>query len=113
MDFRKFIRLLDSSSLAEIIFTDHVKWRLDERGIGSRTVEDILRKRQKDLRGVEQQGDSRFKLTYLHPEKEGMDLIIVVDVKERRSRMKLTVVTVFPQPSSRRIRVVDNERDGR
>ncbi len=109
MDFRKFVRLLDSSSIAEILLTDHVKWRMQERGLNPRVVEDLLRKRQKDLRGVEQQGKNRFKLTYLHPEVDGMDLIIVVDAKERRSKMNLTVVTVFPQPSSRRVRVMDDE----
>lgn len=109
MDFRKFIKLLDSSSIAEVLLTDHVKWRMKERGLNPKVVEDLLRKRQKDLRGVEQQGESRFKLTYLHPEREDMDLIIVVEVKEKRSKMNLTVVTVFPQPSSRRLRVVDNE----
>ena len=109
MDFRKFIKLLDSNSIAEIMFTNHVKWRVEERELNTRVVEDLLRKRQKALRGVEQQGEHRFKLTYLHPEKEGMDLIIVVDVKERGSKMRLTVVTVFPQPSSRRVKVVNDE----
>ena len=109
MDFRKFIKLIDSSGISEILFTDHVKWRMNERGLNPRVVEDLLRKRQKDLRGVEQQGENRFKLTYLHPERKDMDLIIVVDVKERRSKMDLTVVTAFPQPSSRRLKVMDNE----
>ncbi|WP_297463661.1 hypothetical protein [Thermococcus sp.] len=41
---------------------------------------------------------------------DDMDLIIVVEAKERKSKMRLTVVTAFPQPSSRRVKVVDNER---
>ncbi|MCD6523964.1 MAG: hypothetical protein J7K48_03065 [Thermococcus sp.] len=109
MDFRKFIKLLDSSSIAEILFTDHIKWRMSERGLNPRVVEDLLRNRQRDLRGVEQQGENRFKLTYLHPERDGMDVIIVVDVREKKSKMRLTVVTAFPQPSSRRVKVVEDE----
>ncbi|AMM53400.1 hypothetical protein TQ32_02020 [Pyrococcus kukulkanii] len=109
MDFMRFINLLRSSSIAEIVFTDHVKQRLEKRNISDKLVESLLRRRQKDLRGVEQQGKNRFKLTYVHPEKEDTDLVIVVEVRERKSKMKLVIVTVFPQPSSRRIRVVDNE----
>ncbi|MFA4640695.1 hypothetical protein [Pyrococcus kukulkanii] len=41
------------------------------------------------MRGVEQQGKNRFKLTYVHPEKEDMDLVIVVEMRERKSKMKL------------------------
>ncbi|WP_297506271.1 hypothetical protein [Thermococcus sp.] len=41
---------------------------------------------------------------------DGMDLIIVVEARERKSKMRLAVVTAFPQPSSRRVKVVDNER---
>lgn len=108
MDFRKFIKLLDSSSIVEITFTSHVRFRLGQRGLNERTLEELLRKHQKDLRGVEEQGDGRFKLTYLHPEREGYDVIIIVDAKEKKSKMSLTVVTAFPQPSSRRIRVIDN-----
>jgi len=109
MDFSKFVKLLDSGAIAGILFTDHARWKMSERDLNPRTVEDLLRKRQRDLRGVEQQGKNRFKLTYLHPEGKGMDLIIVVDVKEGKSKMRLTVVTAFPQPSSRRIKVVDDE----
>jgi hypothetical protein len=109
MDFRKFIKLLESSSIVNITFTSHVKWRLKERNLSNKLVESLLQRHQKDLRGVEQQGEDRFKLTYVHPEKEDTDLIIVVEVKERKSKMKLIVVTVFPQPASRRIRVIDNE----
>jgi len=110
MDFGKFVKLLSSGSIAGISLTDHVKLRLKERNIRPSLVEDVLLNRWKDLRGVEQQGEDRFKLTYLHPEMDDMDLIIVVEARERRSKMRLTVVTAFPQPSSRRIRVVDNER---
>jgi len=83
---------------------------LRERNIRPSLVENVLLNRWKDLRGVEQQGKSRFKLTYVHPEMDDMDLIIVVEAKERKSKMRLTVVTAFPQPSSRRVKVVDNER---
>ena len=109
MDFGKFIRLLSSGSIAEISLTEHVKLRLEERNIRTSLVEDVLLNRWKDLRGVEQQGESRFKLTYLHPELEDMDLIIVVGARERKSKMRLIVVTAFPQPSSRRVKVMDNE----
>ena len=70
MDFEKFVKLLSSGSIAEISLTDHVKLRLRERNIRPNLVENVLLNRWKDLRGVEQQGESRFKLTYVHP---GMD----------------------------------------
>ncbi len=83
MDFGKFVKLLSSGSIAEISLTDHVKLRLQERNIRPSLVEDVLLNRWKDLRGVEQQGESRFKLMYLHPEMDDMDLIIVVEGLER------------------------------
>ena len=109
MDFMKFIKLLDSSSITEVFFTPHVKLKLEERNLSMRLIKDLLLKRRKDLKGVEHQGEDRFKLTYLHPELEGMDLIVVVEAREVKSKMKLTVVTAFPQPSSRRIRVMSDE----
>ncbi|AHL22308.1 hypothetical protein [Thermococcus nautili] len=108
MDFRKFVRLLDSGSISEILLTDHVKLRLKQRNVDPKLVEELLLKRQKALRGVEHQGGNRFKLTYVHPESRGMDLVIVVEARERKSKMRLTVITAFPQPASRRIRVSED-----
>ena len=111
MDFRKFARLLDSGSISEILLTDHVKLRLKQRNVDPKLIEDLLLKRQKALRGIEHQGGNRFKLTYVHPESRGMDLyglVIVVEARERKSKMRLTVITAFPQPASRRIRVSED-----
>ena len=110
MDFTKFVALLRSKSISEVTFTSHCEYRLQLRGISKGLVEDLLHD-PKSLRGVlQQEPKNRFKLYYVYTEDK--DLIIIVDAKLIRSKLRLTVVTVFPQPSKRRTKVREYEGEG-
>ncbi|KUH34413.1 hypothetical protein APY94_01915 [Thermococcus celericrescens] len=103
MDFTKFVAMLRSKSISDVTVTPHCGYRLQVRGIPKGLVKELLYNPQ-GLRGVIQQApEGRFKLYYAYTEDK--DLIIIVDARHVKSKLKLTVVTVFPQPSKRRTKV--------
>ncbi|RLF79509.1 hypothetical protein DRN44_08765 [Thermococci archaeon] len=110
MDFTKFVALLRSKSISEVTFTPHCEYRLQLRKISKSLVKELLYD-PKSLRGVlQQEPEARFKLYYTYAEDK--DLIIIVDAKHIGSKLRLMVVTVFPQPSKRRTKVKEYGREG-
>ncbi|NJE09255.1 hypothetical protein E3E31_12125 [Thermococcus sp. M39] len=110
MDFTKFVALLRSKSISEVTFTPHCEYRLQLRKISKDLVKSLLYD-PKSLRGVlQQEPEERFKLYYTYTEDK--DLVIIVDAKHIKSKLRLIVVTVFPQPSKRRTKVKEYEREG-
>ncbi|WP_258083280.1 DUF4258 domain-containing protein [Thermococcus thermotolerans] len=109
MDFTKFVALLRSKSISEVTVTHHCEYRLQVRGISKDLVEELLYNPQR-LRGVlQQEPEGRFKLYYAYTDDK--DLIIIVDARHVKSKLKLIVVTVFPQPSKRRTKVKEYGRE--
>ncbi len=107
MDIWTFINLLRSRAISEVVFTEHSKYRLSQRNLSEREIKKLLENKHL-LRGIFRQRSNRFKLCYEIPGR-GLDVIVVVDAKHIKSKLKITVVTAFLQPSERRTKVKEHE----
>ena len=110
MDIWTFINMLRSKAISEIIFTKHCKWRLSQRGFREEDIMKLLGDKRR-LRGIFQQKEDRFMLCYEHPTNRDLDVILILDVKHIKSKLRVVVVTVFPQPSRKRTKVIEDEED--
>ncbi len=108
MDIWTFINLLRSKAISEVVFTEHCRWRLNQRGFSEEDIRKLLYDRR-HLRGIIQQKKDRFKLCYEHLTNRDLDVVVIIDAKHIKSKLKIAVVTAFLQHSKRRTEVKGDE----